>query len=94
MPVDTHVHRISNRIGFVKTKTPEQTELELKKTIPKKYWLDLNELFVKFGQRLCRPIAPRCPVCPVLEFCGQGRAVVRKIKTKQKTPKNNAQSAQ
>lgn len=63
IPVDVHVHRISNRLGLVATKTPEQTEEALRKTIPQKFWLDINELFVKFGQNVCRPIKPRCGEC-------------------------------
>jgi len=67
--VDTHVHRISNRLGLVCTKTPEQTEKELRKTIPKKYWQNINELFVRFGQDLCRPIGPKCETCPLNDLC-------------------------
>src|SRR5579864_2793638 len=63
IPVDTHVHRISNRLGLVQTKTPEETELELMRTIPKRYWLELNELFVRFGQTTCKPVGPRCDIC-------------------------------
>lgn len=69
IPVDTHVHRISNRIGLVKTKIPEQTESELIKTIPQKYWVDFNEIFVRFGQRICQPIRPRCWECPIVRHC-------------------------
>ncbi len=69
IPVDTHVHRISNRIGFVKTKTPEQTESELVKIIPREYWVDFNELFVKFGQQICQPIKPLCWKCPIVRYC-------------------------
>ena len=69
IPVDTHVHRISNRIGLVKTKAPEQTETELVKIIPQEYWTDLNDLFVKFGQRTCRPIRPECWRCPIMRMC-------------------------
>jgi endonuclease-3 len=69
IPVDTHVHRISNRIGLVKTKTPEKTESALVKIIPQKYWTDLNELFVKFGQRICQPIKPLCYKCPIVRYC-------------------------
>lgn len=69
IPVDTHVHRISNRIGLVKTKTPEQTEKKLEKLIPKKHWLDVNELFVKHGQNICRPIKPLCFKCPLKKIC-------------------------
>jgi endonuclease-3 len=69
IPVDTHVHRISNRIGLVKTKTPEKTESELVKTIPRKYWVDFNDLFVKFGQRICQPRKPLCWKCPIVRLC-------------------------
>lgn len=63
IPVDTHVHRISNRLGWVKTRTPEETETALTKLVPKKYWITLNELFVKFGKDICRPINPKCGLC-------------------------------
>lgn len=67
--VDTHVHRISNRWGLVKTKTPEQTEFALRKILPKKYWIPYNDLLVSFGQTLCRPISPWCSRCPLETFC-------------------------
>jgi endonuclease-3 len=69
IPVDTHVHRISNRVGLVKTKTPEQTESALVEIIPRKYWTDLNDLFVKFGQRICQPRIPLCYKCPIMRLC-------------------------
>ena len=69
IPVDIHVHRISNRIGLVKTKTPEQTETQLLKTIPKEHWLDINELFVTHGQTICLPRNPQCQKCPITEWC-------------------------
>lgn len=69
IPVDTHVHRISNRLGLVKTSKPEDTEEELKKVLPKKYWLDINHMFVRFGQTICRPIKPKCEECPVTDLC-------------------------
>jgi len=69
LPVDTHVHRISNRLGLVRTKTPEETEEALKKVIEKKYWVKINDLLVKFGQRICRPIKPRCEICTLRAFC-------------------------
>jgi endonuclease-3 len=69
IPVDTHVHRISNRLGLVNTKTPEQTEDALKTVVPHKYWKDLNYLFVSFGQDICKPIKPRCEECPVRILC-------------------------
>ncbi len=67
--VDTHVHRISNRIGYVKTKTPDQTEMELRKKLPRRHWVCYNELLVAFGQVLCRPISPFCSRCPVEQMC-------------------------
>ncbi|MGI9533438.1 MAG: endonuclease III domain-containing protein [Thermodesulfobacteriota bacterium] len=67
--VDIHVHRISNRFGYLNTKTPEQTEMELRKKLPKRYWIDYNYLLVSFGQHLCRPVSPFCSVCPVEKYC-------------------------
>ena len=67
--VDTHVHRITNRWCLVKTKTPYETEKELMKKLPKKYWIVINRLLVAFGQRICTPQRPRCDICPVEEFC-------------------------
>lgn len=67
--VDTHVHRISNRIGYVKTKDPEQTEMELRKKLPKKFWRKINQMFVLHGKSTCKPIKPICGVCPVIDFC-------------------------
>jgi endonuclease-3 len=67
--VDTHVHRISNRIGYVRTKTPEQTEFALRKQLPRKHWMGYNELLVAFGQVLCRPVSPFCSQCPVNSLC-------------------------
>ena len=69
IPVDTHVHRISNRIGLVRTETPDETEEALEKIYEKKYWIDINELFVSFGQTVCLPINPRCQTCPVKSIC-------------------------
>lgn len=69
IPVDTHVHRISNRIGLVETRTPEETEAQLTRLVDEKFWLDINELFVKFGQRICKPIGPKCPVCMLKRIC-------------------------
>lgn len=67
--VDTHVHRISNRLGLVGTKTPEETELKLREVLPKKHWRSINELLVRFGQETCRPVAPRCGACILYELC-------------------------
>ncbi len=69
MPVDTHVHRISNRLGLVQTKTPEQTEQALMKLVPKKNWLKLNHLFVRYGQTICLPRNPKCPECRLRSKC-------------------------
>ncbi|MDI6704262.1 MAG: endonuclease III [bacterium] len=73
LPVDTHVHRISNRIGLVSTKDPVKTEIELKKVVPKRYWIYLNELLVKFGKDICKPINPKCNLCLIRELCLTGR---------------------
>ena len=69
IPVDTHVHRISNRLGLVKTKTPEETEAALVRGVPKRYWLELNDLFVRFGQTTCKPIGPHCWSCSLARSC-------------------------
>ncbi len=67
--VDIHVHRISNRLGLVKTKTPIETEFALSKILPKKYWIEFNDLLVPFGQNICRPTSPFCSRCPIYDFC-------------------------
>ncbi|TBR07110.1 MAG: endonuclease III [Candidatus Nitrosotenuis sp.] len=69
IPVDIHVHRISNRLGLVETKTPEETEFALMKKIPKKYWLRVNDTFVMYGQNICKPISPMCNVCKIKKVC-------------------------
>ncbi|MDW0259493.1 MAG: endonuclease III [Nitrososphaeraceae archaeon] len=69
IPVDIHVHRISNRIGIVNTKNPEETENVLQKSIDKKYWIGVNETFVTFGQNICLPIKPKCNVCQLTKMC-------------------------
>ena len=69
IPVDTHVHRISNRLGLVDTKMPEETEMALREKIPKKYWLDINNTFVMYGQNICKPISPMCDVCKIRKTC-------------------------
>ncbi len=69
IPVDIHVHRISNRLGLVETKTPEETELELMKKIPEKFWLEINDTFVMYGQNICKPISPMCNVCKIKKIC-------------------------
>jgi endonuclease III len=67
--VDTHVHRISNRWGYVQTKTPEETEMRLREILPKKYWIVINDLLVTFGQNLCGPVSPWCSRCKMAEMC-------------------------
>ena len=69
IPVDIHVHRISNRLGLVDTKNPEDTEQELMKKIDKKYWIDINDTFVMYGQNICKPISPMCDVCKITKSC-------------------------
>jgi endonuclease III len=69
LPIDTHCHRIPNRIGWIKTKKPEQTEKELEKILPKKYWKEFNGLFVLFGKSICLPISPKCSKCPIGKYC-------------------------
>lgn len=67
--VDVHVHRIFNRLGIVKTQTPEETEMQLRKLIPQKYWIRLNTEFVTLGQNICKPTKPMCPFCPIRYYC-------------------------
>ncbi len=67
--VDTHVHRISNRLGYVRTRTPEQTEMALRDRLPRRYWIGYNDLLVSFGQNICTPLSPRCSGCPVRSLC-------------------------
>lgn len=69
--VDVHVHRICNRLGYVKTKTPDETELELRKKLPQKLWSDINTLLVTHGQNTCKPINPKCNECVVNEYCNK-----------------------
>ncbi|WP_456381579.1 endonuclease III domain-containing protein [Persephonella sp.] len=67
--VDVHVHRISNRLGIVSTKTPEETEKQLMEKVPRKYWSKINDLLVAFGQTICKPVSPYCSRCPVAHLC-------------------------
>jgi endonuclease III len=69
LAVDTHVHRISNRLGLIETKFPEETETKLKKIFPQRYWRHINLLLVKLGQNICRPISPRCEICALNDMC-------------------------
>jgi len=67
--VDTHVHRISNRLGYVKTRTPDETERALRAKLPRRYWIGFNDLLVTFGQNICAPVSPKCSGCPVRALC-------------------------
>jgi endonuclease III len=67
--VDTHVHRISNRLGYVKTRTPDETEMALRAKLPRRYWIGFNDLLVTFGQNVCAPVSPKCSGCPVRPLC-------------------------
>lgn len=78
IPTDTHVHRVSNRLGLVRAKTPERTERALMRIVPKEWWLHVNELFIRFGKDLCRPIGPRCPSCPFQRSCPYYRRLARR----------------
>ncbi|MBR9705621.1 endonuclease III [Candidatus Pacearchaeota archaeon] len=69
LPIDTHCHRIPNRLGWIKTKAPEKTEIELEKILPKKYWMEFNAIFVLFGKTICQPISPWCSKCPINKYC-------------------------
>lgn len=69
--VDVHVHRIFNRLGYIKTKNPEETEFALREKLPKKYWIEINSLMVTHGQNVCKPIRPKCSECPIEEYCAK-----------------------
>ena len=69
--VDVHVHRICNRLGYIKTKNPEETEFALRKILPEKYWLVINTILVTHGQNVCKPIKPDCERCPIYEYCNR-----------------------
>ncbi len=73
IPVDIHVFVISKRLGWSDKKTPHEVELDLEKNIPKKYWMDLNELLVRFGQDICLTRNPKCYICPITKYCDYGR---------------------
>ena len=86
IPTDTHVHRVSNRLGLVRTKAPEATEQRLMRTVPKEYWLHINELFIRFGKDICRPIGPRCASCSFTSFCRYYRTVVKPKQARNRRP--------
>ncbi len=67
--VDTHVHRISNRLGYVRARSPEETEMALRATLPRRFWIGYNDLLVGFGQNVCTPISPHCSRCPARALC-------------------------
>lgn len=69
IPIDTHCHRIPNRLGWIKTKNADQTEIEIMKILPKKYWQEFNGIFVLFGRTICQPVSPFCSKCPISKYC-------------------------
>jgi endonuclease-3 len=69
--VDTHVHRIVNRLGYVRTRTPEETERSLRAKLPRRYWIEINDLLVTYGQRVCTPVSPFCSMCRLAHLCGR-----------------------
>lgn len=92
IPTDTHVHRVSNRLGLVRTKAPEATEQALMRIVPRESWLHVNELFIRFGKDICRPIGPRCDACSFTSFCRYYRTVVVK-KVPRVRPRSERRSA-
>jgi len=76
--VDTHVHRISNRLGYVRTKNPQETETALREKLPRRYWRDYNTIMVAHGQNICKPISPLCSRCPVFNYCGRVEVVKKR----------------
>jgi endonuclease-3 len=67
--VDTHVHRVSNRLGYVKTRNPFETEMALRKKLPKRFWIEYNNLLVTWGQNICKPVSPLCSICTINKYC-------------------------
>jgi len=88
IPTDTHVHRVSNRLGLVRTEAPEATEQALMRIVPKESWLHVNELFIRFGKDLCRPVGPRCDECAFTSFCCHYRTVVAPRARKASRPRS------
>jgi len=74
--VDTHVHRISNRLGYIKTRTPEETEFALREKLPREFWIEYNALLVTWGQNVCKPISPICSTCPVENICQRVKVTI------------------
>ncbi len=87
IPVDTHVHKISNRLGWVKTKSPEKTEHALRNKIPRELWLNLNRSLVRFGQQVCKPINPSCNICVINDICPKDFSMELAKKEKKKKSK-------
>jgi endonuclease III len=88
MCVDVHVHRISNRLGYIKTKTPLESEMALRKKLPLRYWEKYNSVLVAFGQNLCRPISPHCWECPISKYCDYYNNIYFKTNVKTYVKKN------
>ena len=84
IPVDTHVHRIPNRLGWIKTKKPQETEKKLKEIIPKDQWIRVNRLFVRFGQEICLPNRPKCDICPLNSYCSKDFSMELEQRNKKK----------
>ncbi len=76
--VDTHVHRICNRLGLIQTKTPEESEMALREKLPRRYWISFNDMLVPFGQFVCKPISPLCSRCKIASYCRQVGVVKRR----------------
>ncbi len=87
IPVDVHVHRISNRLGLVQAKNPDQTEQALKEVVPKELWIKINPVLVRFGQQICLPIRPKCDTCPIKELCPKDFTMEIAKKKKKKVKK-------
>ncbi|MBN1216613.1 MAG: endonuclease III [Candidatus Lokiarchaeota archaeon] len=85
--VDTHIHRIPNRLGWIQTKRPEQSEIALKELIPKENWLRFSRLFVKFGQQICKPFRPKCNICPLESICQKDFTMEKELREKRKKTK-------
>eukprot|EP00826_Nyctotherus_ovalis_P010560 TRINITY_DN12776_c0_g3_i1.p1 TRINITY_DN12776_c0_g3~~TRINITY_DN12776_c0_g3_i1.p1 ORF type:complete len:267 (+),score=74.95 TRINITY_DN12776_c0_g3_i1:60-860(+) len=85
--VDTHVHRISNRLGWVKSRKPEETEKQLEEWLPKEWWARINGMLVGFGQETCKPVGPKCDICLAAELCPYGKAILKKAKPKKRSRK-------
>lgn len=92
--IDTHCNRVPSRLGWVTTKTPEQTEQELKHVLPQEYWKDFNNIIVQFGQNICRPIGPKCGACPISKYCEYYRKVYLPKRTSHERPSAPSQRSE